>query len=234
MSRVPQPPGARGSLKWIQRAINCHPQVLNQQIAALGVTGSIGWKSPLKGDEYAEYRDGAFLNLIGHGDLNRSLSEFWPLRGPQWDALGITTSGKVLLVEAKAHIGEICSSGSGAGDESRRKIEVALAKTASWMAASPRAPWIETFYQLANRFAHLYFLRANNVKAWLILVNFVDDEDMNGPRSAAEWQAAYEIVSHVMGIPSKNRLGKYVLHLYPSVNQLRQAGEDGCGVKLTE
>ncbi len=223
MTRVPQPTGARGSLKWIQRAINCHPHVLDREIAAaLGETGSIEWKSPLQSDDYAEYRDGAFLDRIGHGDLRRALSEFWPLRGPQWDALGTTASGKVLLVEAKAHIGEICSPASGASATSLHKIERALAATASHMGAkSPRAPWIKAFYQLANRFAHLYFLRENKVSAWLVLVNFICDDEMKGPQTPAEWEAAYKIVAHVMGLPWPNQLSKYVLHLYPSVAQLR-------------
>ena len=232
MTRVPQQLGTRGSLKWIQRAVNCHPQILDQQIAAsLRETGSIEWKSPLKTDDYAEFRDGEFLDCIGLGDLRGLLSKFWPTGGPQWDALATTTSGKVLLVEAKAHIGEICSPASKASGTSRLKIQTALAETASYMGAkSPRAPWIETFYQLANRFAHLYFLRENKVDAWLILVNFIYDEDMEGPRSAAEWQAAYKIVAHVMGLSWPNQLSKYVLHLYPSVESLRQAVDESSGV----
>ena len=49
------------------------------------------------------------LDRVGHGELKEELKQFWPSRGPQWDALAISTSGKVLLVEAKAHVGEICS-----------------------------------------------------------------------------------------------------------------------------
>lgn len=227
MTRTPQPAGVRGSLKWIQRAINCRPEVLDEPIrAALKETGSIEWQSPLKSDDYAEYRDGAFLDRIGQGDLRTPLSNFWPERGPQWDALGTTSGGTALLVEAKAHIGEICSPPSQASGRSRIKIEEALAATASFMSAKHvKAPWVEAFYQLANRFAHLYFLRSNNVEAWLILVNFVDDEDMNGPRSASEWEAAYEVVYHVMGIPSRNRMRQFVLHVYPSVEKLRQHAE---------
>jgi len=229
MERVEQPPGERGSLKWIQRAVNCHRDVFNQKIAAsLRETGSIDWKSPLIDDDFAEYRDGAFLDRIGHSNLRGKLSCYWPSGGPQWDALATTTSGNVLLVEAKAHIGEICSSGSKSSGPSRLKIENALAATASYMGAkNPKAPWIETFYQLANRFAHLYFLRENKVKASLILVNFILDEEMEGPQSPAEWRAAYKIVSHVMGIPWPNRLSKHVLHLYPSVEQLPDPAEAG-------
>ena len=224
MTRVPQPAGQRGSLKWIQQAINRHANILEDPIAkALQEGGRIVWKSPLEGDEFAEYRDGAFLEAIGQGKLAVPLSAFWPQRGPQWDALGTTTSGKVLLVEAKAHIGEICSPASAASGESRAIIERSLAATALHMGArNLKAPWIEAFYQLANRFAHLHFLRANGVEAWLILVNFVGDEEMNGPRSAAEWEAAYKVVYHVMGISSQNSLSRFIVHLCPSVSQLRR------------
>jgi len=34
MSRVPQPQGTRGSLKWVQRLTNDHPDLVDSQIAA--------------------------------------------------------------------------------------------------------------------------------------------------------------------------------------------------------
>ena len=36
----------------------------------------------------------------------RSLSSFWPRRGPQWDGLARTGRGDLLLVEAKAHVAD--------------------------------------------------------------------------------------------------------------------------------
>jgi hypothetical protein len=36
---------------------------------------------------------------------------------------------------------------------------------------------------------------------WLVLINFIGDEDIKGPSSAEEWKAAYRIVWHVMGLP---------------------------------
>ncbi|MER8802072.1 hypothetical protein [Mesorhizobium sp. M0998] len=221
MTRVRQPIGKRGSLKWIQHAVNRHPKILDSQITSLlGDTGQITWLSPRSDDDYAEYRDDAFLDLIGHRELQDRLAEFWPRRGPQWDALGKTSSGSILLVEAKAHIGEICSPGSSASALTRLIIERSLEATADGMGAKPKAPWIEIFYQLANRYAHLNFLRTNGVNAWLILVNFIDDTEMNGPSSAAEWRAVYQIVDHVMGVPKRNPMGKFVLHIHPSVAEI--------------
>src|SRR5688572_174877 len=102
--RVPQTEGSAGSLKWIQRAVNDRPFVLQEALHKAGFAKSgIEWRSPLRDDAWAEYRDDTFLEKIGHKDLAPALGQFWPARGPQWDALAVADD-EVLLVEAKAHI----------------------------------------------------------------------------------------------------------------------------------
>jgi hypothetical protein len=231
MSRVVQLKGKKGSLKWIQSAINqpAPRSIDNAILPFLKNASEISWSSPLIADDFAEYRDESFLEKIGATDLARDLSRFGPNRGPQWDALAVS-GGDILLVEAKAHIQEMLSSPTQAGLESRKTIQRALKETAQFMRAKPIAPWTDAFYQLANRLAHLYFLRKHNRKAWLVLVNFVGDSDMGGPASAAEWQAAYKVAWHVLGIPDQNPLQRYVMHIYPDVADmsgqlaLKQAG----------
>jgi hypothetical protein len=221
MARIVQPKGTKGSLRWIQLGVNHRRDLLDGPILAmLPDRKSVIWKSPLSSDDYAEYRDGAFLERIGCSRLIGELEQFWPRQGPQWDALGITDRGDVLLVEAKAHIGELCSPGSAAGPKSRLRVEEALAQTALALAASPRAPWIDVFYQLANRLAYLEFLRRHGVMAWLVLVNFVGDMEVGGPSTRGEWEAAYAVVHHVMGLRGRHRLSRYVLHVYPEVAEL--------------
>jgi hypothetical protein len=211
----------RGSLKWIQCAINDHGGVLEAALLPkLKSARSIEWRSPLTQDDFAEYRDAEFLKLVGLEKLSSALAEFWPQRGPQWDALGVTDRGDVLLVEAKAHIGELCSPGTQASAKSKERIQGALSETALALAAKPRAAWTEVFYQLANRLAHLHFLRSRGVPAWLILLNFIGDSDMKGPQSSKEWEAAYLLAYHVMGIHADTSLMRYVLHLYPAVSEL--------------
>lgn len=86
MPRIKQSKGTKGSLKWIQLLINNHSDVLNERlIREVGLPGSlrIEWCSPLRSDEFAEYRDNAFLDRLGITLGNRSLSSFWPERGPQ-------------------------------------------------------------------------------------------------------------------------------------------------------
>ena len=101
-----------------------------------------------------------------------------------------------------------------------KTIETALAETASSLGVRPRVPWATMFYQLTNRLAHLHFLRKNGINAWLVLVNFLGDEDMRGPHSAAEWAAAYQVAWHVLGVPERHKLSPFVIHVHPDIKAL--------------
>ena len=187
-------------------------------LASIPQAESIRWVSPLEDDDYAEYRDEDFLKLLGRADLTAALSRFWPSRGPQWDALALTDSDDLLLVEAKAHVAEMCSPGTAASPASRARIEARLEEAAASLGATGRrAAWADVFYQLANRLAHLAFLRAQGASAYLVLVNFLNDSEMKGPTTVETWEAAYEVAFHAMGLPKGHRLARYVVHVYPDV-----------------
>src|SRR6266853_664903 len=103
-----QPQGKKGSLKWIQHAVNQKSGYLDSLLLpALGGATKIHWKSPLASDEFREYRDSEFLNCIEAHALAGELTKFWPARGPQWDALAVSDKRDRILVEAKAHLGEL-------------------------------------------------------------------------------------------------------------------------------
>jgi hypothetical protein len=220
MSRFPQPTGTRGSQKWIQQVINERPHLLNRLILPhIPNISAIEWLSPLASDDFAEYRDRAFLERVGIGRLSGALAEFWPTRGPQWDALGKTDKEGILLVEAKAHISEVCSPPTHATGISRQKIEQALGQTISSLGAKPCAPWTDVFYQYANRLAHLHFLRTmQNQSAWLVFVYFVGDSDMEGPATEGEWRAALTVIKRIMGLSERNELGPFVLEVFPRIS----------------
>lgn len=220
MTRITQPPGTKGSLRWIQLAVNERWEALDEPILAkLPRATCIEWRSPLERDDFAEYRDGDFLDQIGLDRLRPALKEFWPERGPQWDALGVSDRGDVLVVEAKAHVVEMCSPGTAAGPESRERINRALVSCADHLGARvSRAAWTDHFYQLANRMAHLHFLREHGVPAYLVLVNFLNDPDMKGPTTPEAWEAAYEVAFHVMGLPKRHVLAQYVIEVFPDVS----------------
>jgi hypothetical protein len=221
MSRVPQFVGEKGSLLWIQRAIaERWPSLETPILDKVGSSTTILWRSPLEADGYAEYRDGTFLDLLGLSHLRHQLTEFWPERGPQWDALAQLDGGGVLLLEAKAHVGELCSPGSAAGAASLARISERLDEVAEALGASARrAPWTTHFYQLANRIAHLHFLRSRGVDAWLVLVNFLGDAEMAGPETVEAWEAAYTVAWHVMGLNKRHALSRYIVEVYPDVRK---------------
>ncbi len=219
MSRVVQPAGERGSLKWIQRFVNERPADLDSLVLPhLNGASSIDWLSPRSDDGFAEYRDAAFLDRLGETDLSAALSGFWPKRGPQWDALARSDNGDLLLIEAKAHVGEVCSPGTQSKAISRSLIETSLSATSKALGATPRAAWADVFFQYANRLAHLDFLRRTQGRpAWLVFVYFVGDTEMQGPRSRAEWLSALKVVKHVMGLPERHALSRYVIDIFPDV-----------------
>jgi hypothetical protein len=209
--RVIQPKGTKGSLRWIQQAGGSHPIDLQPH----GLP-KIEWVSPLAEDDFAEYRDAAFLDRLGIGCLSESLREFWPQRGPQWDALGFTSSGPV-LVEAKAHISEFFSPPSQAGPSSLVQIRQALSRVQSDLGCKNSSDWVETYYQYANRLAFLWWLRKNGVDANIIFVSFLSDPDMSGPKQAETWEAAFASADYSLGLPKKHSLTKHIFHVFPDV-----------------
>jgi len=220
MPRVPQDPGIKGSQKWIQKLANEKPDLLNSLIRTrlnLPDANNITWLSPIAEDGYAEYQDQAFLDLLNVKLPNVSLSDFWPSRGPVWDGLGRSETGKAFLVEAKSHISEVLSPKTGAGVTSLRKIKKSLDETKSFLHSTSEHDWTSTFYQYTNRLAHLYLLRGlNKVPAYLVFVYFVNDKEMNGPKSIDEWNGALSLLTSYLGI-GRHRLKKYIAEIFIDV-----------------
>ena len=61
---------------------------------------AVRWLSPLETDDFAEYRDDAFRRRLSVSLGTMPLRRFWPPRGPVWDGLAITDSGRRILAEA--------------------------------------------------------------------------------------------------------------------------------------
>ena len=225
--RVVEPGEARGSLKWIRRAVNDFPELLNERIREaldLSPDTAITWASPLAKDDFAEYRDEDFIRLTGVTLPKRPLERFWPIRGPQWDALARLGKGGALLLEAKANIPEIVSPGTGAEGDRRSLLEQSLLDVKSFLGVTADVPWSGKFYQYANRLAHLYFLRElNGQDAYLAFVYFTGDTDVEGPTTVAEWSAALTVAKCFLGIPKRHRLSKFVAEVFIDVGELNSA-----------
>jgi hypothetical protein len=216
----------KGSQRWLQMAVNLRPEVLNAPLRSamrLPAGAGIEWLSPLRHQKFVEYRDGATLDYC-KVLLKRPLHEFWPAGGPVWDGLAKTEGGDLLLVEAKAHIPEIVSGGTRASGARADKIRESLTRARNYFARNAEVDWSATFYQYANRLAHLHFLREDNgVPAHLVFIYFLNAGDVNGPRDRAEWEGAIKVVECYLGI-RRTRLQKYVHKLFIDVRDL--AGAD--------
>jgi hypothetical protein len=97
MARFPQAKAEKGSQKWLQILVNEKQEFLNSLVCDslnFAENESVEWRSPLKSDDYAEYRDQAFLDRLDIKLEKEPLNQFWPIRGPQWDALACISSGK--------------------------------------------------------------------------------------------------------------------------------------------
>jgi hypothetical protein len=198
-----------GSQRWLQIAVNRKPQLLTsalQRSGAIGSRISVTWNSPLEADGFREYRDRMALTKADIADLKKPLEQFWPARGPVWDALGITSNGHPLLVEAKAHIPEAATPGTKASAASRDLIDRSLGEARQFYAPRATASWSNLFYQYANRLAYQYFLRrVNDVQSVLVFLYFVNADDMLGPMSEEEWRGAVRLIHSVLGVPKDLR-----------------------------
>ena len=199
----------------IQKLINEKPDILNNQLRTkLGMSEDedLPWRSPLKDDEYAEYRDEAFLERLGVKLELYPLKDFWPKMGPQWDGLGKSSQGKLFLVEAKSHIPELISTFKGTRKASIDKICSSLEETKKRFGVKADYDWSNPFYQYANRLAHVYLLRKNKLDAWLVNVYFVNDAEMTGPETADEWKGAIRLMHRCLGI-REHLVEKWVVYV---------------------
>jgi len=223
MGRYPQKSNSHGSLKDLQVAINVKKKYLDAKISkVIGKQLKIDWRSPLQSDDYAEYRDGDFLRRLGIlNKMKYPLINFWPDYGPQWDALGVSDD-EIIVVEAKANIPEMVSSGTGAkNSQSINKIRNFLGEVKKYLNIDNGIDWTGIFYQYVNRIAHLYYLREKNqIKAHLLFIYFINDVIVNGPKTKSEWLGAIQTMECYLGLDKKHKLRKYIHDIFIDVNDL--------------
>jgi len=198
----------KGSQLQTQIYVNRHPNDLaaavRQELSTLPDEAELTWVSPIVEGGYAEYQDMAFLRAVGLEAHSSSLSDFWPARGPVWDALAVVESEGdrpgVVLAEGKSYPGELFGGGCKASEPSRSQMAQAIARTQRWIGSEEDPDeWMGRLYQTANRMAHLYWLReVIGVRAWLVHLLFVDDP--HGPTTRDQWVAAMEAASAELGL----------------------------------
>ena len=220
----------KGSQRWLQALVNDSPGILNRAISECSSRPieDIRWLSPLQQDNYREYYDQPFIDVLQVELIGQPLASFWPESGPRWDALGKSQNGQLLLVEAKSHVKELVSSLCAKDPRSVRKIGSALEATKSYLhrVSSPAVDWTTGVYQYANRLAHLYLLSVlNGLDAYLILVYFLNDHEMisgdtSVPASRSEWESVIAYQERLMGIRQRHPLSDRIIHVFIDVRDI--------------
>lgn len=183
--------------------------------------------APIRDDEWRR------IDFIGDEEVRRAYGAFWPGRGNQqnWDAVGRADFGagaEWLLVEAKAHPGEIDDSGTGASEDGGRPlIRTAFRMTLGALgyrpdeAAAQAERWLTGYYQNANRLATLHFLTERRVPARLVMLYFCGDEHPRGgarPASPAGWRPHLDRVKNSLGLRGSSELEGRVHEVFVDVN----------------
>ena len=175
-------------------------------------------KASTNGRQSREWRG---VEFIADAAVKAAWKEFWPKTGSAqcWDAVGLrmTPAGpEWLLVEAKAHTGEMVDSCT-AGERGAEKIREALQSTRMALEidaddADVSRAWMKRHYQFANRVAALFFLNdvarevgAQPIRARHILV-YMTGEGMPGrncPASSGDWDGPLDDLYRTMGLVHK-------------------------------
>jgi len=200
----------QGSRYLLRKAVNQQPELLRsalRETGAIGPRDNVAWQSPLVDDargKYREYKDGAAIRLLGlEKRIRAPLADFWPSRGPVWDALGTISDERPLLIEAKAHIPEAVSRISASSKSSINLGGKGLALARKRYSRKSHADWTAPFYQYANRLAYQFWLREQNgVKSSLVFLYFLNATQMKGPATKLEWQGVTRLIHGVLGLPA--------------------------------
>ena len=223
MGRIVQREGTKGSLKWIQHVINKSPSLLNNTIndfIGSKEENTIEWLSPKEDDDYSEYRDQGFLDLLGINLSKNKLRDFWPPQGPQWDALGRIKDSAYFLVEAKAHVSELISSSQAKSTRSKSLIKKSLDETRAYLNLNRDFDFTKGLYQYCNRLAHLYFLRTvNNIPAYLVFVYFIYD-NTHIPTRKDEWRGALQLM-HSLLDSNSHKLARYIIDVFIDLRDMQ-------------
>ncbi|MYC36613.1 MAG: hypothetical protein F4X66_06825 [Chloroflexi bacterium] len=101
-------------------------------------------------------------------------------------------------------------------------IERSLRDTQEFLRAGQSIDWAQSrYFQYANRLAHLYLLRVlNGLPAYLVMLYFLNDEEMGGPSTVAEWENAITAETKALGIPRRHQLDSYIVPAFVDIRDI--------------
>lgn len=182
-------------LRWLGR----HRNEFDKRVKQLLNTDNITWLD-FNFDEGKSIPD---KELTGLSFLDKTISEpvfstwidEWPQSGNvmNWDLVGFTMINNTktwILIEAKAHKGELSQPCKATSDKSKKMISDALKNAAQNYGIESNLNWINKYYQLSNRIYILDLLKRFDINAKLINIYFVGDwisKSRQSPQSIVDW-----------------------------------------------
>jgi len=212
-----------GSECHLLRYLGRHRDCFNDMVRSTIGADSVRWLDfhfdPTKRWPDGERKGVDFLRADDPASL--AWSRAWPQRGnpPNWDAVGVATingQNEWLLVEAKAHIGEMISDCQAKDDGGLPVIRATLADVKRDLGIPAEHDWLKRYYQFANRIAVLHLLVRNSANARLLFVYFIGDKrsDVSCPQNEAAWEQALTDQDSWLGLTGEHLLSNRIHKLF--------------------
>ncbi len=164
--------------------------------------------------------------LPDYEEVKTAWAAFWPQSGnpTNWDAVATATvdgGEEWILIEAKAHVGELASDCGAEKLSSVRLIRDALAQTKSFLGVLPERDWVHGYYQYCRHLTMLYFLVSHGIPAHLVNIYFTGDHRPDHfvcPRNTDEWAAVLRDQEEHVGLPASHPMSHRVHRLFLPVS----------------
>jgi hypothetical protein len=185
-------------LRWLGR----HRNEFDKRVNSLLKTDNISWLDfDFDSKKAIPDKEIIGLNFLDKNTQDTVISTWkkeWPQTGNSmnWDLVGFTEKNNEktwILIEAKAHLGELEQDCGASSIESLAKIEKALAESAKRNSITilDKNPWTKKYYQLANRIYVLDLLKRHSIKVKLVNIYFIGDmcsKNRKSPQNILDWQ----------------------------------------------
>ena len=185
-------------LRWLGR----HRNEFDKRVNSLLKTDNISWLDfDFDSKKTIPDKEIIGLNFLDKNTQDTVISTWkkeWPQTGNSmnWDLVGFTEKNNEktwILIEAKAHLGELEQDCGASSIESLAKIEKALAESAKRNSITilDKNPWTKKYYQLANRIYVLDLLKRHSIKVKLVNIYFIGDmcsKNRKSPQNILDWQ----------------------------------------------
>jgi len=192
-----------GSKYQLLRMLGWHRNELNHAIASsCGIDSNINWFD----FKFNGAEDKELLNIDFIDDLKDEWKNYWACGtgGLNWDAVGLSIDGTYVLVEAKAHIGELKSSAGGSEASKEKNNQVISNILAKYGINKTSDDWNKDCYQLANRLVAVDFLLNKGIKVKLVYLLFENGFEFNSSSnksaSCIDWKNAINSEFQLAGI----------------------------------